>query len=112
MEGCIEVTGIDVRRLVASVYAESEAVGYGVLHFEPGPLPDRELDRIVGHMRIQGEGCCLSLDYVKGRAVKFHLFRDGQDRLWVRRTWFDHSEMQLFRALRNAGWKEVRSELT
>lgn len=109
MDGCLNVTGIDVRRLVIGAYLESA----------PGPMCDHlgvelikkgELENIVGHMRIAGEGVCLSLDYVGDRKVGLDVIRDERERLWVRRDWPGHTELQLFRALKRAGWKEDQRE--
>lgn len=109
MKDYIKITGIDLRRLIAAVYAESQAVGLGILQARPGPIPENYLEAIVGDFKVQGTGCVLSMDYVCGRAVKFHIFRDENDDLWVQKDWFDHNDLQLRRALREAGLKELEN---
>ena len=107
MKDHIKITGIDLRRLISAVYAESEPVGMGAFQAKPGPIPNKLLESIVGTFKVQGTGCVLSMDYVLGRAVKFHIFRDENQDLWVRKDWFDHNDLQLRRALREAGLKEL-----
>lgn len=105
----IEVTGIDLRRLIKAVYAESVPQGMSFLHAQEGPMPDEMVERIVADCRMYPKGqrgCVLSLDYVMGRSVKFSVFQDEEEKLWVRKFWYDHSELKLRRALREAGLKE------
>ncbi len=103
----IKITGIDLRKLINAVYAESQPVGLGALQAKPGPIPNKLLEAIVGTFKVQGTGCVLSLDYVLGRAVKFQIFRDHDGDLLVRKDWHDHNDLQLRRALREAGLKEI-----
>lgn len=109
MKDHIKITGIDLRRLVAAVYAESQPVGLGALHFKPGPISKQDLEYVLDNFKVQGTGCVLSMGYVCGRAVKFHIFRDENGDLWVRKDWFDHNDLQLRRALREAGLKELEN---
>lgn len=109
MKGFVEVTGIDVRRLIIAAYLES-APGPMCDHLGTEMIKEGELEHIVGHMRIAGEGVCLSLDYVGDRKVSLDVIRDERDRLWVKKDWPNHSELQLFRALKRAGWREVQYE--
>ena len=105
--GMIEVTGVDLRKLVQAVYRNSRPQGLGILHFKEVDLSSEEVEKIVGEVRVSGTGAVLYLDYVNGRACKFSLIRDESERLWVRKQWFDHSELDLHRMLKEAGVKEV-----
>ena len=98
----VEVTGVDLRKLVQAVYKNSRPQGLGLRHFREGPLTSEEVEKIVGEVRVSGTGTALSLDYVNGRACKFSLIRDESERLWVRKQWFDHSELDFVRMLKDA----------
>ena len=100
--GMIEVTGVDLRKLVQAVYKNSRPQGLGMLHFKEGDLSSEEVEKIVGEVRVSGIGSVLRLDYVKGRACKFSLIRDESGGLWVRRDWLDHSELDFVRMLKDA----------
>ncbi len=103
----IEVTGVDLRKLVQAVYRNSRPQGLGMLHFKEGDLSSEEVEEIVGDVRVSGVGSVLHLDYVNGRACKFGLYRDENDGLWIHRSWYDHSELDLHRMLKEAGVKEA-----
>ena len=107
MKDHIKITGIDLRLLIAAVYAESQPSGLSAFLTKEDPLPKQELNHILSRFKVQGTGCVLSMDYVLGRAVKFHIFRDENQDLWVRKDWHDHNDLQLRRALREAGFKEL-----
>jgi hypothetical protein len=85
----LDITGVNLIDLVKAVYELSRPQGLGFLHFEEGGLTDEEAEQLVsrsdrnGHMR-------LGLDYVKGRACKFHAFSAG-DRLLMNARWYDHT---------------------
>lgn len=102
----IKVTGVDLRKLIAAVYANSRPQGPGIIHAQDGPIPENVLEQIMLDARIQGKGLVVGLDYVLGRACKFNLYRDEQDDLFIRRKWYDHSELDLHRMLRDSGMKE------
>lgn len=101
-----DITGTDLRKLVAAVYANSSPQGMGFLHFKEGPLPDEAIDKIISMetyaTRSGGDGPIVSLDYVQGRACKFTVWRKG-DRLLVDDRWFDHSPEQLQALLQSDG---------
>lgn len=103
----IEVTGVDLRKLVQAVYRNSRPQGLGMLHFKEGDLSSEEVEEIVGDVRVSGVGSVLRLDYVNGRACKFGLFRDENGGLWIQKAWYDHSELDLRRMLKEAGVKEA-----
>lgn len=107
--GMIRVTGVDLRKLVKAVYDNSDPQGLGHLHYRAGGLPDEEVERIVGHVPLERTGNILYMDYVHGRACKFGLWRCHNNHLWIRREWFDHSEFQLYKMLKEAGVKDLES---
>lgn len=102
----INVTGVDLRKLIAAVYANSHAQGMGHLHFRQGEMPPDLVEEWAGTVKVDGVGCILHMDYVLGRACKFGLFRDENGELWIEKPWFDHTEMDLARMLRDAGLPE------
>ena len=97
----IDMTGVDLHRLVQKAYELSSPVGKGHLDFEPGPLTKTEVQQIVSqHPSIVR----LSMDYVKGRLVKFHLFHGRENMPDVEyylpegldgELWTGHSDQQL-----------------
>lgn len=101
MKDKIEVTGVDMKKFVQEVYALSRPQGMGFIHFEEGPLPDDLADAIVAH-RKDDSYIALSMDYVKGRACKMVMWRDG-DKLVIRNTWFDHHPDDLRELLERVG---------
>jgi hypothetical protein len=109
-EGMIDVTGIDMREFISACYEESRAQGMGHLHFRPGPIPDDVLEKILDSAQPGQAGEVMCMDYVLGRSVKMIVYRSEDGKLWVRKNWFDHDDLQLRRALNRAGLKEVRSE--
>lgn len=102
----IKVTGVDLRKLVAAVYANSRPQGLGFIQFEEGEMPRALVEDFVGTFKLEGTGCVLYMDYVRGRACKFALYRCQNGDLWVPKNWLDHSELDLRRMLRDAGLKE------
>lgn len=93
----IDITELDLRKFIAKAYDLSVPFGMGMLHFQPGPLPEEMIDRILA-ASDEGARIAVSMDYVMGRAVKMTVFRDG-DRLFIRNDWFDHSPVHLERLL-------------
>ena len=102
----IKVTGVDLRKLIAAVYANSHAQGMGHMHFRAGEMPEKLVEEWLGTVKVSDTGCILHMDYVLGRACKFGLFRDEDGELWIEKPWFDHTEMDLARMLRDAGLSE------
>ncbi len=99
----IDMTGVDLRRLVHKAYELSCPVGNGHLDYEPGSLAESEVQQILSE---HDSTATLSMDYVKGRLVKFVLF-DGRGRenmpgveyylpeRWGGEIWIAHSDRQL-----------------
>jgi hypothetical protein len=86
----IDVTGIDLVEFAKKVYELSVPQGMGFLHFNPAPLTDEEAKELVGNFE-NDRMFALNMDYVKGRACKMHIRRDG-DKLTISDTWYDHTD--------------------
>lgn len=84
----IDITGIDMVKFVKAVYDLSNPQGMGFVHFTPEPLSDEEAKSLIK------EDGTVSLDYVKGRACKMHVFKED-DKLYINDTWFDHTDKEL-----------------
>jgi hypothetical protein len=101
-----DITGTDLRKLVAAVYANSSPQGLGFLHFKEGQLAGDDVDKLLSMgtyaTRSGRDGPIVSLDYVHGRACKFTVWRKG-DRMLVGDRWFDHSPEQLQDLLQSDG---------
>lgn len=105
MENMIEVTGVDLTKLVQEAYALSRPQGLGTMHFQPGGLSEADAKAITDRER---GNIAASMDYVKGRACKMTVFRqDGK--LFIRDAWFDHSAAQLKTLLERIGMGEKAS---
>ena len=101
MTDMIDVTGCDLRELVKAAYDLSRPQGMGYLHYVEGPLDEASVDEIVSRESPRGH-VRLSMDYVKGRAVKLTVFKDDE-KLVIRSNWFDHSDELLNALLRRIG---------
>ena len=93
----IEITGCDFVKLVQTAYDLSQPRGLGILHYEEGPLSDEEAKKL-----IHDGNTPVSMDYVKGRAVKMVVFREGE-KLFIADPWFDHTPNQLRTLLSRIG---------
>lgn len=84
----IDITGCDLRKVIQEAYDLSVPQGMGFLHFKPGPLSEEEVTGIWERFKNDNQ-LALSMDYIKGRAVKLTVFRrDG--RLYIDTQWYDH----------------------
>lgn len=90
-ENMIEITGCDLVKLAQEAYNLSKPQGMGFLHFEEGGLSDKDAAALITEDRPIGP---LRMDYVKGRACKLTVFRDG-DKLYIPDSWYDHSQTHL-----------------
>jgi len=95
----IEITGCNLVELVKKAYELSEPRGLGFLHAQPGGLSDEDAQQLVNEKRPHTP---VSLDYVKGRCVKFSVYREG-DKLFTNKRWYDHSEQDLRELLAHVG---------
>lgn len=89
----IDITEIDLIKFVKEVYKLSVPAGLGRLHFKEGDLTDEEAEKILGVWK-EDKQFALDMDYVKGRACKMTVFREGK-RLFIRAPWYDHTDMRL-----------------
>jgi hypothetical protein len=87
---------INMVELVKAVYDLSKPQGLGFLNFVDGGLTDEQAERFIDKERG------IDMDYVGGRACKFHMYkRDGQ---WcLPDSWYDHTDEQYDRLLRKFG---------
>lgn len=89
----IEIKEEQIIPAINAAYNLSVPVGMGFLHYTPEPLTSEELNGLaVFH------DDSISLDYVKGRGVKFNIFREsvnGEYKYYIRKKWFDHSEYHM-----------------
>lgn len=94
----IDITKADLSEVAKAAYDLSSPVGLGFLHYEEGSLTDDEADALVtDDPRIP-----LSLDYVKGRACKLTVFKDGE-KCYIPDRWYDHTNEQLLTLLERVG---------
>ena len=93
----IDVTELDIRKLVANVYNMSVPVGMGRLHYTGAPLSEEEITSLID----MSSNYPVSMDYIKGRQCKFTI-RKEDDVLYIADEWLDHSEEQLETLLKNS----------
>jgi hypothetical protein len=100
-ENMIEVTDCNIRELVKAAYDLSKPQGLGLIHAKEGSLSDKDIDEIIN----QGSyaNVVISMDYVYGRACKMTVFRDDENRMWIYKHWYDHSDHQLEKLLETCG---------
>jgi hypothetical protein len=63
----VDITGLDPARVVQALYAASQPLGMGVLHFVPGDLGYDEAKSLVGNY----------VDYHRGRVMKVLISGDS-----------------------------------
>ena len=109
--GYLDLTGVDLIKLVQEAYNLSDPVGMGFLHFVPGPLSDEEAKAILLAERERSQGSCVfHLDYVKGRCCKFGVWVDSATgKLYTQDSWYDHTPEQLTTLLGNVGILEPKA---
>ena len=88
----IDVTHLDIRKMVKAAYDLSSPQGLGFLHATPDSLTDEEIDQILSRGT---ENSPVDMDYIKGRSCKFHISKDDEGRLSIYDSWYDHSDSQL-----------------
>jgi hypothetical protein len=99
-ENMIEITGADLVEVVKKVYDLSKPQGLGFLHFNANPLSNEEAKEIIA-IGSPRKNVVVDMDYVNGRACKFTVFKDDQDRKFIRSQWYDHSQADLDELLRH-----------
>lgn len=97
-ERMLNVTNVDLKLFVKTVYSLSVPLGMGMLHYTEGDLTDKEAEKLLEvDDSVFGRDTTrfgVSLDYVKGRACKMTVHKhDGK--LWIDNSWYDHTPKQL-----------------
>jgi hypothetical protein len=95
----VEIPADKLRDAVKQAYALSSPQGLGFVHYREGELSDEDVDAILSR---GDERRAASMDYVRGRSCKFHVFRDGE-RLFIRPSWYDHSDWHTEQLLKSLG---------
>lgn len=98
----VDITGVMLPEFVKEAYNKSGAQGLGVLHYTSKGLSNSEVNEILDAPSFGS--VVLSMDYVKGRACKMSVFKEG-DSIYVNYPWFDHTHED-FIALLKAVWPE------
>ncbi len=93
-DNMIEITGTDLITFVQKVYELSVPQGMGILHFTPQPLSTEDAVNLVD-MWEKDNRFAVCMDYVSGRSCKMNVFRDEDNKLWIRDDWYDHTNSQL-----------------
>lgn len=101
--GYIDVTDVPLAALIRAAYSPSRQQGLGLFDLSgaSGGLTDDEVAALISRS-IDDPMMAVSMDYVNGRSVKFHVKRFG-DRLGIWHRWYDHSESQLGALLDQVG---------
>ena len=99
-EEWLDVTGVDLRKLIREVYNLSVPQGLGHLHYTPEGLSDDEVNQILSNTGYTH--LAVAMDYVKGRACKMNVYKED-DRLYIPDKWFDHTDEQLVELLKRVG---------
>lgn len=100
--GYIEVTGCDLATLVRAAYSPSRQQGLGVFDSSGrADLTDEAVEEVLDRGR-NDPMCAVGIDYLNGRSVKMHVYKDGE-RLFIQNTWYDHSDAELAAFLAQIG---------
>jgi hypothetical protein len=97
----LDVSGASLTELIKAAYALSVPRGLGFLHAEEGELSDAEASALA-NFRPTG----VSLDYVKGRACKFHVIVRG-GKHYTPARWYDHNAEDTERLLKRLGLERI-----
>ena len=98
-ENMINITGVDLAKVVQEAYRLSTPQGLGFLHFQEGGLTDEEAASLIA---FRDPRTPLTMDYVRGRACKLTVFKEGKE-LFIQNFWYDHSDEQLKELLEAIG---------
>ena len=91
---------INLVELVKKVYNLSQPQGMGFMHFTPAPLSEDEAKKYID--LSSSFPSVINMDYVHGRACKFHVTRrDGK--LFIPDSWYDHTDEQYKKLLYSFG---------
>lgn len=97
-EGYINVTGVSLRAFVTAAFDLSPNPRLQHLGLAPRQISEELLDRIQADFdegAQEGRLRALHLDYVDGRGCKMSMWRDDDGQLYIRDTWYDHTEQDL-----------------
>lgn len=95
---------VDLRVLVNKAYDLSNPQGMGIFHYTSKPLTEEETDTIVNR-EFHSSFNVISMDYIKGRSLKFHVRRD-EEGMYVGPNWYDHSTRDYIELLGSVGIPE------
>lgn len=99
----VDITGVDLRKLLIAAFDVSVPRGMGFLHHREEPLSDAEAESVLSRNKPDSY-VALNADYVRGRAVKLTVWRDRDTgSYYTRPYWFDHDQSKLAAILREAG---------
>jgi len=84
----IDITGVDLVEFAKKVYELSSPQGLGFLHYTTEPLNDEEAKQYI---YADKDDIILDMDYVKGRACKMHVRKEGNKWL-IDDSWYDHTD--------------------
>lgn len=107
-KGDIDVTNLDLRKLVEAAFTYSKAQGLGFLHDKPGDLTDEEYAAITNDGEGYGE-IAASADYIRGRSMKLTIRKKDGRLFWYHR-WYDHTRDQSIYVLIAAGMSAEAAE--
>lgn len=94
----IDVTGIDLVKLLQVAYDLSHPQGAGFIQYRPGGLSDAQAQAHIERC-AKFDHIALIADYVHGRAVKLQVRRMNGKLLLVA-PWLDHTDEDLEKLLR------------
>jgi len=101
----IDITGVDLVKFVQKVYDLSVPQGLGMLHFVPGSLSLEEAKSLIND-KPDIYGCVVNMDYVRGRACKMNVWKEG-DKFLINDSWYDHTDTQLWELLNSVGIEQI-----
>lgn len=107
--GRIDVTDVDLKKLIKTAYDLSVPFGLGCLHYREGNLSDEEVDSILDKWKKDKSRIVVDLDYVHGRACKLTVLKCTKTgRLFIYDSWYDHNEEDLKKLLEAVGITKPR----
>ena len=90
----IDITNVNLIKLVQCAYELSGPQGYGKLHYDDGSsLSDEEAKVFVDKYETDSS-FALSFDYIKGRSVNLYVYRK-RNKLYMAKEWYDHTRKEL-----------------
>lgn len=96
--------GTDLVALAQRAYSLSRPQGLGFLHYQEGGLPAEDAKGCIGR-----DGS-LNMDYVHGRALKFHVQKNADGSFSLADAWYDHTTEQYQELLEPFGVSVPKAE--